>query len=247
MSHEGYAPPVPQRILPDPRYLVMPQLGAEHAQPRIRAEMCDGALRPPDAAEASRIEALHALIVPFWRVEIARPDHVMRAADERRGYLGVPVSHDSPSDGRAAWMVCARFRFPYEMKHPTLPIPGDARPLVLPLRVLQQGDPDPSWGWEEVQADIDHAAAVELAMTSYRKFAVEPDALWSGVEPAIQAVHFVRYPVWLARYRYRNERAPSADGMFHVGVSALDGAAIMALHPSKLAAGAAKLKKMFGL
>lgn len=244
---QAFAAPVPHRVLPAPRFLVVPQLGHEAAVARIRAEICDGAFRPPDAAEASRIETLQSLFVPFWRVDIGLPSHAVRISQERRAYLGVPISQLGPGDGRSAWMVCARHRFPYEMKHPTLAIPGDARPLLLPTTLIQAGDPDPAWGWAEVEADVDDAAAETLAMGSYRQLAIEPNALLGDAEPQVRAMHFVRYPVWLARYRYRADIAPSADGCFHVGISAIDGAPISALHPSKLAAGAAKLKKLFGL
>jgi len=243
---QGFAPPLPQRVYPEPRFLVVPQLGPEQAQGRIRAEICDGALRPPDAAEAALIAAIHGLFVPFWRIEITRPEHQMRAADERRGYLGVPLAQLGGSDGRSAWMVCARYGFPYEMKHPNLPVPGDTRPLVLPAGLLHPGDPDPAWGWEEVEADIDAFSAEAMAMTSYRKFVIDPNAIFSDVEPIVRAIHFVRYPLWLARYQYRTEAAPTPDGLFHVGVSAVDGVPITAVHPSKLAAGAAKLKRLLG-
>jgi hypothetical protein len=242
---QGFAPQLPQRVLPDPRFLVVPQLGQEQALSRIRAEICDGAFRPPDAAEAAQIEAIHALFVPFWRVEIAWPDSAVRVAEERRGYLGVPISQLGANDGRSAWMVCARYGFPYEMKHPSLSIPGDTRPLVLPAGLLLAGDPDPRYGWEEVETDIDVYSGEAMAMTAYRKFSIEPNHLFGNAEPIVRAIHFVRYPLWLARYRYRTEVAPTPDGLFQVGISAVDGAPITAAHPSKLAAGAAKLKKLF--
>lgn len=244
---QAYAAPVPLRILPSARFLVMPQIGHDAALTRIRAEICDGALRPPDAAEASRLESVESLFVPFWRVDIGQPLYALRTSQERRAYLGVPISELGPGDGRSAWMVCARHRFPFEMKHPTLAIPGDARPLLLPTMLVQAGDPDPAWGWAEIEADLDDLAAETLAMGSYRQFAIDPALLTGDAEPHVRAMHFVRYPIWLARYRYRAESAPSADGCFHVGISAVDGAPITALHPSKLAAGAAKLKKLFGL
>jgi hypothetical protein len=57
------------------------------------------------------------------------------------------------------------------------------------------------------------------------------------------AIHFVRYPVWFARYRYRGEAAPDGDDLFYVGISAVDGTPITARHPSKLRAGAARVKR----
>jgi hypothetical protein len=56
----------------------------------------------------------------------------------------------------------------------------------------------------------------------------------------------VRYPVWFARYRYRGEAAPAGDDLFYVGISAVDETPITALHPSKLRAGAANVKRFFG-
>jgi SLOG cluster4 family len=67
-----------------------------------------------------------------------------------------------------------------------------------------------------------------------------------GETLTVHAIHFVRCPVWFARYRYRGEAAAAdADDLFYVGISAVDEAPITAAHPSKLRAGAAKLRKLF--
>jgi hypothetical protein len=244
MNHVS-APPPPPPVLPAERYMVMPRIGRDRAEPRIRAEICDGAFRPPDAAQAAMIEGVYAAFVPFWRVDIRRWDEAQRLAETRAGYLGVPVSQQGPGDAAAAWMVCAQSTFPYEMKHPSSMIPGDARPLLLHLASLQAGDPDPSYGWDALDADVEEGAARALATASFRKFSLE--ANFANAEVAIHAVHFVRYPIWFARYRYKGEVAPSRDGVFYVGISAVDESCVTALHPSKLAAGAAKLRSFFGL
>lgn len=240
-------PPVPPVVLPEQRHLVVPRIGRERAEPRILSEIYDGALRPPDAREASSIEAPRAMFVPFWRVDVRRLDEQTRLQEERIGYLGVPVSHEGADDPHAAWMVCAVSGFPYEMRHPASPIPGDSKPLALHLGYVQPGDPDPAWGWEVLDADIDVATARALAVNSFRKFAIDPGVLLGDTEIHVRAIHFVRYPVWFARYRYGGQNAPTRDGLFHVGISALDEAPITAVHPSKLAAGAAKIKKLFGI
>ena len=45
----------------------------------------------------------------------------------------------------------------------------------------------------------------------------------------MRALHFVRYPVWFARYRYRGDAAPEGNDLFYVGISAVDGAPITAV------------------
>lgn len=239
--------PLPAPVLPPERHVVWPRFGWDRAEPRLRAEMCDGAFRPPDAAGATSIEAAYALFVPFWRIEIARPEDALRAADQRAGYLGVPMSQASALGTSPPWMVCARTAFPFEVRSPTTIIPGDARPIALHPTAMVQDDPDPSQGWEIVDADIDQSTGRELAEAAYHKRAPELSALLSGAEPVIRGVHFVRYPIWFARYRYRTESAPTRDGLFYVGISGWDESPVTALHPSKLLAGAAKLRKMFGL
>jgi hypothetical protein len=223
----------------------VPRIGRDRAEPRIVAEICDGALRPPDAREATRMEALYALFVPFWRVDIRRWDEAQRIAEERAGYLGVPAGM-GPGDATTGWMVCAQSTFPYELKHPQSMIPSDSRPILLDAASLRPGDPDPSYGWEVVGADVDEATARAFATSSYRKLSLEANNPFAQTEIGVAVVHFVRYPVWFARYRYRDQTAPSRDGMFHVGISAVDETCIAALHPSKLMAGAARIKKLFG-
>ncbi|MFT3776117.1 MAG: hypothetical protein QM820_63045 [Minicystis sp.] len=75
--------------------------------------------------------------------------------------------------------------------------------------------------------------------------AAQEDEVVTTSELTVHAVHFVRVPIWLSRYRYQGVAAPEG-GDFHVGVSALDGAVITAHHPPKLRAGVAKLKGLFG-
>jgi hypothetical protein len=98
-----------------------------------------------------------------------------------------------------------------------------------------------------LEADVDEATARALAAASFRKLALDPSVLLHEDQIVIRSIHFVRYPLWFARYRYRGQAAPTRDGLFHVGISAVDEACIAAVHPSKLLAGAAKLKKLFGL
>src|SRR5262249_52442017 len=137
-----FAPPLPEPVLPAERYMVVPRIGRERALQRVREEMCDGAFRPPDANVAASIEALFALFVPFWRVGIQRSDEAERLTQEYAGHLGVPVEQRSPTHATTAWMVCGRTAFPYEMKHPSALLPGDARPLTLHLGALVREDPD---------------------------------------------------------------------------------------------------------
>jgi hypothetical protein len=241
MSQGVPSPPV----LPGERYLVVPRIGQDLAEPRLVAEICEGPFRPPDAREAASIEALYSLFVPFWRVDIRRWDEAQRLEEQRKGYLGVPSGHDL-GDATTAWMICASTSFPFEIKHPTSIVPSDAKPLLLHASSLRPGDPDQSHGWAVLDADVDEAAARALATASYRKLSLDANALFAQAEIAIYAIHFVRYPVWFARYRYRGQAAPTPDGAFHVGISAVDETCITALHPSKLLAGAARLRKLFG-
>jgi hypothetical protein len=118
---------------------------------------------------------------------------------------------------------------------------------VLHVALLQAGDPDPRYGWEVLDADIDEATARALATASYRKLALDPSMLLNEHEVVVRTIHFVRYPLWFARYRYRGQASSSPGGLFHVGISAFDEAPVTALHPSKLMAGAAKLRKLFGM
>jgi hypothetical protein len=242
-----FAPSLPQAVLPAERYLVAPRFGWDRAEPLLRAEMCNGAFRPPDAAQATSIEAAYALFVPFWRVEIARPEAALQAAQQRAAYLGVPLAQQHGLGSSPPWMVCARLAFPFTVRAPTALVPGDVRPIALHPSAMVAGDPDPTQGWEVLDADLDEATGRELAEAAYHKNALDPGAFLSGAAPVLHGVHFVRYPVWFARYRYRTESAPTRDGLFYVGLSAVDEAPITALHPSKLMAGAARLRRFFGL
>jgi hypothetical protein len=239
---EGTAPPV---VLPAQRWMVVPKIANDRAHQRIWAEICEGAFRPPDAREASRIEALHAIFVPFWRFDIARVDEAQRLEQERLAALGIPPQPSN--DPTTGWMVCAASVFPFEIKHPASILPGDTRPVLTHPALLQPGDPDPRYGWEVLDADVDEITARALAHASFQRLALDPSVLLNEREIVIQTVHFVRYPVWFARYRHRVHQAPSRDGLFYVGISAVDETPITALHPSKLAAGAAKIRKLFGI
>lgn len=240
----GFAPQLPRPVLPEERYHVVPRVGPTRAEQKIRAEISEGTFRPPDADKAT-IEEAYALFVPFWRVDIQRSDHALRFAQVRVGNVGVPVPHQSSSEAKATWMVCARTAFPYEMKHPSTLIPGDAKPLTVSLAALAEGDPSLRGGWEVLEADVDERKARELAAASLRTHSAEAGGIFTDSEVTVHAIHFVRYPVWFARYRYRGEAAPEGDDLFYVGISAVDETPITALHPSKLRAGAAKIKRFF--
>ena len=49
---QGSAPPPVPPVFPAERYMVMPRVARDRAEVRVRAEICEGAFRPPDAAEA---------------------------------------------------------------------------------------------------------------------------------------------------------------------------------------------------
>jgi hypothetical protein len=228
--------------------MVVPRIGYERAQQVIFAEMCDGPLRPPDARAAARVESIYSLFVPFWRVAFQRTGDADRLTQEYAGHIGVPVEQRGSSDAASAWMVCGRLCFPYEMKHPAaIVVPGDPRPLTLHTGAMVRGDPDPSYGWEVLDADVDEATARSVAITPPRQAALDPSAFFAAQGALVTGVYFVRYPVWFARYRYGGEAAQRGTDLFYVGISAVDEMPITALHPSKLAAGAAKLKKFFGI
>ena len=226
----------------------MPRIGRDRAEPRILAEICDGPFRPPDARIAATIEPAQALFVPFWRVDIRRWDDAQRLEEERLGYAGIPVGL-GPGDSGTAWMVCAQTAFPYEIKHPTSMIPSDSRPILLHASSMRPGDPDPTYGWAVVDPDLDERTARGMAIAAYRRLSLDANALLAHVEQiesSVHTIHFVWYPVWFARYRYQGQNAPTRDGLFHVAISAVDEACIAAVHPSKLLAGAARIKKLFG-
>jgi hypothetical protein len=251
MTAARFAPSLTRPVLPDERYRVGPRIGPTRAEKRIQEEICDGTFRPPDAAKLATIEEAYALYVPFWRVDIQRTDSALRLSSMRVGNVGIPIPHQQTSDAKATWMVSARTTFPYKMKNPSTLIAGDAKPLVVNLAALEHGEPDTDGGWEVLDADVDEPKARHLAGG-----ALATSSIGSGLtvmkesEYTVHAIHFIRYPVWFARYRYRGEAARPAierDDLFYVGISAVDGAPITALHPSKLRAGAARIKKFFGL
>jgi hypothetical protein len=130
------------------------------------------------------------------------------------------------------------------MKKPGALLTGDVTPLEVSLAALVPGDPKLEPGWELLDADVPEKEARGRAGAALERTAKE-DAVVTTSELTVHAVHFVRVPIWLARYRYQGVAAPDG-GAYHVGISALDGAAITAHHPPKLRAGVAKLKDLFG-
>jgi hypothetical protein len=243
----SFLPPLRNAVLPAERYHVAAELGPTRAEARILAEITDGTFRPGDAIDKAKIEEAFALYVPFWRVDIHRADTALRFGQVRVGQIGVPIPHQSSSEAKACWMVCARTAFPYEMKHPSTLLPGDAKPLVVSLAALAHGEPSTHGGWEILDADVDEAKAKQIATSSLARSSSAAHGLFSESEVTVHAMHFVRYPIWFARYRYRGEAAEEGKELFYVGISAVDGLPITADHPSKLRAGAAKVKRFFGL
>src|SRR5262249_41666075 len=150
---------------------------------------------------------------------------------------------------KACWMVCARTAFPYEMKHPSTLLPGDAKPLAVSLAELAHGDPERavlSRGWEILDADVDESQAKKIASTALARSSSNAGGLFGESDVTVHAIHFVRYPIWFARYRYRGDASSDDKDLFYVGISGANGLSITADHPSKLRAGAAKVKKFFG-
>jgi hypothetical protein len=241
----AFAPRLPRPVLPAERYHVPPRIGATRAEQKIHAEITDGTFRPPDADTMATIEEAYALFVPFWRVDLQRSDQAIRFAQVRVGSVGVPIPHQHSSEAKATWMVCARTAFPYEMKHPSTLLPGDAKPLAVSLAALEEGDPVLRGGFEILDADVDEAKARALAAAALRSHSTQASGLFAESELTVHGMHFVRYPIWFARYRYRGEASGDGDDLFYVGISAVDETPITALHPSKLRAGAARIKKLF--
>src|SRR4029078_4104349 len=94
------------------------------------------------AATEATIEEAYALFVPFWRVDIQRSDQALRFSQVRVGNVGVPIPQKASKEAKATWMVCARTAFPYEMKHPSTLLPGDAKPpQVSPAAPEHRGPP----------------------------------------------------------------------------------------------------------
>lgn len=115
------------------------------------------------------------------------------------------------------------------------------------LAALAHGEPDLDGGWELLDADVDERQAQAVATASLAKSSTSAGGLFSESQVTLHAIHFVRYPIWFCRYRYRGEAAPSGNDLFYLGISAVDGTPITAEHPSKLRAGAARVKRFFGL
>jgi hypothetical protein len=245
MPRNRFLPPVARPVVPEEAYHVAPRIGATRAEQLILAEICDGTFRPPDAKDNATIEEAYALFVPFWRIDMQRTDHALRLASVRVGTIGIPVPHQDTSEAKATWMVSARSAFPYEMKHPKTLLPGDAKPLVVSLAALEHGDPSTRGGWEVLEADLEAGRAKSIAAAALARSSSAAGALFSDAELTVHAMHFVRYPIWFARYRYRGEAAAEGNDLFYVGLSAADGTVLTAEHPSKLRAGAAKVRRFF--
>jgi hypothetical protein len=245
MAATRFLPALPRPVLPDERYHVAPRIGPTRAEASMLAEICDGTFRPPDAATAAKIEEAYALFVPFWRVDIQRSDQALRFGNVRVGRIGIPIPQQDSSEAKATWMVSARTAFPYAMKHPSTLLPGDAKPLVVNLAALAHGDPDTEGGWDILDADVDEKQAQAIAASSLAKSSSSSGSLFSESQVTTHAIHFVLYPIWFARYRYRGDAAPTGNDLFYLGISAVDGTPITADHPSKLRSGAARVKKFF--
>jgi len=229
--------------VPAERYHLLPRIERPAAEARVRAAISEGAFRPTDAG-AARVDELVALVVPFWRLDVTRTDDTLTLHQTKIGSFDVPIPGARTHNARATWMVCARTAFPYEMKKAGALLKWDVEPLVVTLAALVPGDPPASPGWEPLDADVPEALARRQTRAALEQMA-QGDEVVTTTELTVHAVHFVRYPIWLARYHYQGLAAPDG-GSFHVGVSAIDGAVITARHPSKLRAGLAKLKGLVG-
>ena len=241
MASKRFLPALLSSVAPDETYHVPARLGPTRAESEILAQICDGTFRPPDAKENASIEEAYALYVPFWRVDMQRSDHALRLGRLRLN--GVPLPTSESTEAKATWMVCARSAFPYAMKHPSTLLPGDAKPLVVSLAALEHGAPDVKGGWEVIDADVDLPAAEKLAATALARSSGASTGFFSDSEVLTHAGHFVLYPVWFARYRYRGAVLADGNDLFYVGISAVDGVPITAEHPSKLKSGAARVKR----
>lgn len=239
----AFLPRVADPVLPRELYYVPPVLGATRAEQTILADIQDGTFRPPDAAEKATIEEAYALFVPFWRVDMQRSDQALRLGRVRINNIPLPTSEST--EAKAVWMVCARTAFPYEMKHPSTLLPGDAKPLTLSLAALEHGDPSTRGGWEILDADVEKSKAEQIASRALASSSSASGGLFSESQVTTHAIHFVRYPIWFARYRYRGVASSDGNDLYYVGISGLDGQPVTAMHPSKLRAGAARVKRFF--
>ena len=243
MAIQRFLPALRSAVNPDELYHVPSRLRPTRAENEILAQICDGTFRPPDAKEKSSIEEAYAVYVPFWRIDMQRSDQALRLG--RLRINGVPLPTSETTEAKATWMVCARSAFPYTMKHPSTLLPGDAKPLLVSLAALEHGAPDTKGGWEIIDADVERSAAEKLAATALARSSNASTGFFSDSEVITRAAHFVLYPIWFARYRYRGAVTSDGDDLFYVGISAVDGMPITAEHPSKLKSGAARVKRFF--
>jgi hypothetical protein len=236
-----FLPPLSDGVVPDERYHIVPRIGPTKAEALITAEMRDGTFRPPDAEENAHIEEAFALFVPFWRIDMYRADRALRLGNLRVN--GIPIPTQQDTEAKAVWMVCARTAFPYEMKHPSTLLPGDAKPLTVSLAALTEGDPDLKGGWQLLDADVTEARARTTAASFLARHSGAAGALIGESEVTVNAIHFVMVPIWFARYRYRGAASSDGNDLYYVGILATDGVPVSASHPSKLRSGAARVKK----
>jgi hypothetical protein len=245
-----FLPALDRPVRPKERYHVVPRIGPSRAEEKILSAIREGLFRPGDAAEAATIEEAYALYVPFWRIDLSRSDTGTHFANVRIGSIGVPIPHQQTRETAGVWMVSARSAFPYAMKNPGALLAGEVPGLAVSLAALEASDPDTAGGWEVLDADVDQDHAITIANA-----ALSPGAqrfaglsLLHESDKRVDALHFVRYPIWFARYRYRGEASKGdEEGLFYLGISAVDGKPITAEHPSKFRAAAAKVKRFFGL
>lgn len=238
-----FLPRVRSTSVPDELYWAKPNVGATRAEQRIIDEITDGTFRPPDAKDKASIEEAYALFVPFWRIDMERSDQALRLGRIRIG--NVPLPTQESTEAQAVWMICARTAFPYEMKHPKTVFPGDAKPLKVSLAELEHGDPILTGGWEVIDHDVSRGEAEQIASKALARMSAGAHGLFTESQVTARAVHFVRYPIWFARYRYRGVASSDGTDLFYVGISALDGTPLTAEHPSKLRSGAARVKRFF--
>ena len=238
----SFLPPLSNSIAATERYHVAPSVGPRRAEAMMDDIIRDGTFRPPDAKTNAKIEEAFALYVPFWRVDIERSDFAVRLSGVRVGGVPIPTARTTEAD--AVWMICARTAFPYEMKHPSTWLAGDAKPLSVSLAALVPGRPTME-GWERIHPDVDQDRAVRLATAELGKRSGSANALIGESKVNTRAVHYVEYPIWFARYRYRGAASSDGKDLYYVGISAVTGEPITAEHPSKLRAGVARVKSFF--
>jgi len=249
-----FAPPVKLPILPEERYYLPPRIARADAEKLAHAAITSGTWRPPDAAKVARIEPALALFVPFWRMDIQRTDESLRVNTVRVGTVGIPIPRPVMRRARATWMICARTSIPYEMKDERTLIQGEVKPLAVNPAALVAGEPATcmrSDEWEVVDADVSEKDARNAGAEALENRNAPNASQGSVTEIAcktdvvVHAVHFVRHPIWFVRYRYEGVASSGKDDLFFVGLSGDTGECVLARHPSKLRAGAAKVKGFF--